>query len=54
MNYTDYTKGQTDEEYILVCDVSDDALEAAADNERQTGQNITWLYCPTGLTICRA
>ncbi len=51
MNYTDQDKDQTEEE--LVCDLSDEALEAAAGDERQTGGNITWLYCPTGLTICR-
>lgn len=41
------------EEELLVCDLSDEVLETAADTERENPGNITWYYCPSGLTICR-
>jgi hypothetical protein len=53
MNYTDIKPNQTEEENILICDVSDEALETAADTERENAGKITWYYCPTGLIICR-
>jgi hypothetical protein len=53
MNYPHISPYQTELENILICDVSDEALEKAADAERATAGKITWYYCPTGLTICR-
>ena len=53
MNYTDIKPDQTEEKNILVCDISDEALETAADTARENAGKITWYYCPTGLTICR-
>jgi|KBSMisStandDraft_5_1062788.scaffolds.fasta_scaffold3299083_1 hypothetical protein len=53
MNYTDIKPDQTEEENILMCTISDEALETAADTEGETAGKITWYYCPTGLTICR-
>jgi len=38
---------------LLVCDIEDQMLEAAATRGNETVGNITWYYCPTGLTICR-
>ena len=53
MNYANIKRDQTEEEYMLICDVSDEALETAADIEKENAENVTWYYCPTGLTICR-
>jgi hypothetical protein len=53
MNYTDINPDQTKQKNILVCDISDEALETAADTARENAGKITWYYCPTGLTICR-
>ncbi|HEX3341308.1 MAG TPA: hypothetical protein VHT68_19270 [Pseudolabrys sp.] len=52
MNYTDKSD-QTEEKNILMCDISDEALETATDAKREIAGKITWYYCPTGLTICR-
>ncbi len=41
------------EQNLLICDIADQALEAAAGTQRETVGKITWYYCPTGLTICR-
>ena len=38
---------------LLVCDIADQTLEAAASTQKETVCKITWYYCPTGLTICR-
>jgi sulfite reductase beta subunit-like hemoprotein len=43
----------TEEQNLLICDIVDQTLEAAATTEKETLSNITWCYCPTGLTICR-
>jgi hypothetical protein len=53
MKYTNTKREQTEEENMLIGDVSDDALETAADTARENAGNITWYYCPSGLTICR-
>jgi len=53
MNYDTMERKQAEEENLLVCDVADEALESAANTGIETGGNITWLYCPTGLTICK-
>ncbi len=53
MNYTNIKQDQAEEENMLICDVSDEALETAADIEKENAGNITWYYCPTGLTVCR-
>jgi len=53
VNYTNIKQDQTEEENMLICDVSDEALETAADIEKENAGNVTWYYCPTGLTICR-
>ena len=39
MNYTDIKPNQTEEENILICDVSDEALETAADTERENAED---------------
>ena len=44
---------QDREENLLICEIADEVLEKAADAEREIAGNITWYYCPTGLTICR-
>ncbi len=51
--YTNAEREQNKEENMLICAVSDEALEAAADTARENAGNITWYYCPSGLTICR-
>ena len=43
----------SEEPNLLICDIADRALEAAATTDAETVGNITWYYCPTGLTICR-
>jgi hypothetical protein len=43
---------QQEEQNLLVCDISDEEMEASA-NPGRGGENITWYHCPTGLTICR-
>ena len=53
MNYSKTKRDQTEEENMLICDVSDEVLETAADTARENAGNITWYYCPSGLTICR-
>jgi hypothetical protein len=53
MNYTAIKPDQTEEENILMCDISDEALETTSNTERENAGKITWYYCPTGLTICR-
>jgi hypothetical protein len=53
MNDTNIQRDQTEEESMLTCDVSDEALEKAAATARDNGGNITWYYCPTGQTYCR-
>ena len=53
MNYTDIKREETEERDLLICEVSDEAMEKAADTQNETAGNITWYYCPTGLTICR-
>jgi hypothetical protein len=54
MNYTDTKPDQTEDENILTCNISDEALETAADTDGESAVKIMWYYCPTGLTICRA
>ena len=41
------------EQNSLLCEIADETLEFAATTEKETIRNITWYYCPTGLTICR-
>jgi hypothetical protein len=41
-----------EEPNIFDCELSDEALETAADVERKPA-DLTWYYCPTGLIICR-
>jgi hypothetical protein len=53
MNDTNIQRDQSEEESMLTCDISDEALEKAAGTVRDNGGNITWYYCPTGLTYCR-
>lgn len=53
MNYSSIENDQTEVENLLACDVTDEELETAGAIERESGANITWYYCPTGLTICR-
>jgi len=53
MDYTDNKPDQTEEENMLMCNISDEALETTADSERENMGKITWHYCPTGLIICR-
>jgi hypothetical protein len=53
MNDTNIQQDQAEEESMLTCDVSDEALEKAAATARDNGENITWYYCPTGQTYCR-
>jgi len=53
MNCINMKPDPTEEKNLLICDVSDEALEKAADIQKENGGNITWYYCPTGLTICR-
>lgn len=53
MAYGNIKRDQTEEENLLACDVTDEALETAAGIEREIAANITWYYCPTGLIICR-
>lgn len=53
MKDTSVERDQTEEEDLLICDIADQTLEAAAATERDIVDNITWYYCPTGLTICR-
>ena len=43
----------SEEQNLLIHDIEDQMLEAAATSETETIGNITWYYCPTGLTICR-
>jgi hypothetical protein len=43
----------SEERNLLIYDIEDQMLEAAATTETETIGNITWYYCPTGLTICR-
>ena len=52
MKYTSVARDQTEED-LLICDIADQTLETAAATERDIVGNITWYYCPTGLTICR-
>jgi hypothetical protein len=54
MNYDNMMRNQAEEENLFICDIADEALETAADTRRETGANLTWLHCPTGLSICRA
>jgi hypothetical protein len=42
----------SEEQNLLIHGIEDQMLEAAAATETTIG-NITWYYCPTGLTICR-
>jgi hypothetical protein len=53
MNYTDIKPDQTEEENILMCDISDEALETAADTERENAGKITWYYCPSLKALIR-
>jgi hypothetical protein len=53
MNCINIKPDRTEEKDLLICDVSDEALEKAADTQNEKAVNITWYYCPTGLTICR-
>lgn len=53
MKHGDIESDQTEAENLLACAISDEALEKAAGVEREVAANITWYYCPTGLTICR-
>ena len=53
MDFIDITRDRTDDEDIFICEISDEALEKAADTEGDNAAKITWYYCPTGLTICR-
>jgi hypothetical protein len=53
MNYDNIEQAQTEEENLLICNIADEALEKAGDTRREIAGNITWLYCPSGLTICR-
>ena len=43
----------SEEQNLLICDIADQMLEAAATTKTETRGNITWYHCPTGLTICR-
>jgi hypothetical protein len=46
MNYMDIKPNQTEEENILICDVSDEALEAAADTERENAERLHGITAP--------
>ena len=53
MNDTNIEWDQTQEECMLAVDIDDEALENAAVSAIDGGDNITWYYCPTGLSYCR-
>jgi len=53
MNDSSIEVDETEEQNLLICDIADQLLEAAATTKTETRGNITWYYCPTGLTICR-
>jgi hypothetical protein len=53
MNDNSVDLDDSEERNLLVCDIADQILEAAATTETESIGNITWYYCPTGLTICR-
>jgi hypothetical protein len=54
MNYSSSIESdQTEVENLLACDITDEELEKAAAIARGSAANITWYYCPTGLTLCR-
>lgn len=53
MNYHEIESDQTEVENLFAWEVSDETLETAAGIEREIAANVTWYYCPTGLTICR-
>jgi hypothetical protein len=53
MNDSSVELDYSEEPNVLICDIADQTLEAAASTQRETMGKITWYYCPTGLTICR-
>lgn len=53
MNDSSVKLDDSEEQNFLIRDIEDQMLEAAATSETETIGNITWYYCPTGLTICR-
>ena len=53
MNDSSVKLDDSEEQNFLIRDIEDQMLEAAATSETETIANITWYYCPTGLTICR-
>jgi hypothetical protein len=53
MNHSNVNKRYQSEEDLFMCDISDEALEAAGNVEKAGAENITWYHCPTGLTLCR-
>jgi len=53
MNDSSVEMDESEEQNLLICDIADQLLEAAATTKLETRGNITWYYCPTGLTICR-
>ena len=53
MNDSSVKLDVSEEQNLLIRDIEDQMLEAAATTETETIGNITWYYCPTGLTICR-
>jgi len=52
MNSDKVELNQTEEENLLFEDIADEALEIG---HTRSGipVNITWAFCPSGLTICR-
>jgi hypothetical protein len=44
---------QTEEENLLPQNITDEALETIGHTRKEVTGNITWAYCPSGLTICR-
>ena len=53
MNDSNVEVDDSEEPNLLICDIADLTLEAAAGTQREIVGKITWYYCPTGLTICR-
>ena len=54
MNSDNVELNQTEEAKanLLFSDIADEALEVGH-TRREITENITWAFCPSGLTICR-
>jgi len=53
MNNRNVERSQTEEEKLFFDAIADEAIERAGNTQREIAENITWAFCPSGLTICR-